>query len=172
MVSILVEKLEESNSKHRWPFDTEMQLAISQLADYDLGVANQGLKGTPGQFNGGVRSIAYPQVTPNQGQAAGSDTVSPGTNRGVTAIITMYEACWFQDWSATISRDQSMIMESGSAMVSDVHDFASVYGEFLATGNDPTIGQLGSIRFGSGAQAGSGIGGGGTVSNFVNQAGN
>ena len=45
-----------------------------------------------------------------------------------------------------------MIMETGDVTVSDVHDFASYYGEFLATGNDPTIGQLGSIRFGNNAE--------------------
>lgn len=157
---------------HRWPFDTEVQLVLSQLADYDLGVANQGLKGVPGQFNGGVRQISYPQVTQNQGQEAGSFSQAPGNSRGVSAIITMYEACWFTSYTYSFNRDTSMIMEGGEAAVSDVHDFASVYGEFLATGNDPTIGQLGSIRFGSGAQAGSGIGGGGTVSPFVNQAGN
>ena len=62
-------------------------------------------------------------------------------------------------------------METGDAMASDVHDFASVYGEFLATGNDPTIGQLGSIRFAESgfrvARVGQGIGGGGTVSPFA-----
>jgi len=38
-------------------------------------------------------------------------------------------------------------MEESEAMISDVHDGASVYGEFMATGNDPTIGQVGSVRF-------------------------
>ena len=53
---------------------------------------------------------------------------------------------------------------------------ASAYGEFLATGNDPTLGQLGSIRFSGnglgGGQAGAGgIGGGGQASQFVNAGG-
>jgi hypothetical protein len=38
-------------------------------------------------------------------------------------------------------------------MVSDVHDFASPYGEFLAGGNDPTLGQTGSIRYGRATRA-------------------
>jgi hypothetical protein len=62
-------------------------------------------------------------------------------------------------------------METGDITITDVHDFASVYGEFLATGNDPTIGQLGSIRFAEAgfkiSQAGGGITGGGSVSAFV-----
>ena len=42
----------------------------------------------------------------------------------------------------------------GSMTITDIHDFSSLYGEFLATGNDPTIGQLGSVRFGEGVKAG------------------
>ena len=143
---------------------------FSSLADFDLGVANVGFKGTPGQFDGGTRQIQYPEVTPNQGQRGGSDAVAPGGNRGHSAVITMYEACWFTSWSANFEKDSGMIMESGEVQISDVHDFASVYGEFLATGNDPTIGQLGSIRYGASAQAGGGIGGGGAVSGFVDLA--
>jgi len=86
----------------------------------------------------------------------------------------MYEACWFTSWSASFSKDAGMIMESGDVMVSDVHDFASMYGEFLATGNDPSIGQLGSIRFagqegftGGFSTAGGGISGEGTQSAFT-----
>ena len=57
-----------------------------------------------------------------------------------------------------------MIMESGDVIISDVHDFSSMYGEFLSTGNDPSLGQLGSIRFaanglGSAAETGGGAGG-------------
>jgi hypothetical protein len=129
---------------HRWPFDVEEQLVFSTLADVDLvglSQANVGKSGTPGQFDGGVSSIRYPEVTNNQ-QAL------PGGNRGHSAIITMYEGCWFQSYSKSYSKDAGMISESGDVMISDVHDFASVYGEFLATGNDPSIGQLGSIRFG------------------------
>lgn len=129
-----------------------------------------GKKGVPGQFDGGVRQVTYPQVTPNQGQAGGSSENAPGGNRGHSAIITVYEACWFTSWNATFAKDAGMIMESGDVTISDVHDFASVYGEFLASGNDPTVGQLGSLRFGGGFQAGGGIGGNSTISPFVNQA--
>lgn len=129
---------------HRWPFDIEQQLVFSVLADADLGVPNQGLSGNTGLFNGGSKQQIFPEVT-NDGTVQGQG--NPGSNRGHTAIITMYEACWFTDWNISVSRDAGMIMESGTAQASDVHDFSSVYGEFMATGNDPTIGQLGSIRF-------------------------
>lgn len=146
---------------HRWPFDVEQQLVFSTLADRDLDASNVGKSGTPGQFDGGIAAIKYPQVTPNPSSL-------PGASPGHTAIITMYEACWFTDWSTTFGAGDAIVMESGSATASDVHDFASVYGEFLATGNDPTIGQLGSIRYGAHINAASGIGGTRTISSFVN----
>lgn len=156
-----------SLAHHRWPFDIEQQLVFSTLADVDLAAANVGYKngqgGAPGAFDGGVKAISHPQVTPDN---AGK----PGDTRGHTAVITIYEACWFTSHSMAFSKDSGMIMETGDVSVSDVHDFASVYGEFLATGNDPTIGQLGSIRFAESgypiAQAGRGAGGGGSQSLF------
>jgi len=157
---------------HRWPFDIEQQLVFSTLADVDLMSANvgynQGAGGSPGAFDGGVGVTTFPQVTPD-------NTGNPQGNFGHTALITIYEACWFTSWSTTFAKDTGMIMETGDVSVSDVHDFASVYGEFLATGNDPTIGQLGSIRFSENAiesgnpfatavQAGGNLSGGGAIS--------
>ena len=130
---------------HRWPFDVEQQLVFSTLADNDLGAANVGSNGAgKGSFTGGQSAIQYPTVT-------NSPSGSPGGARGHTAVITMNEACWFNSWSATYSKDSGMIMESGGVTITDVHDFNSTYGEFLATGNDPTIGQYGSIRYQGGA---------------------
>ena len=159
-----------SLAHHRWPFDIEQQLVFSTIADVDLGAANVGFSGTSGSFDGGVKAISFPQVTPDspRGDYAGNQ---PGENRGHSAIITIYEGCWFTSYSVSYEKDAAIIMESGNSTVSDIHDFASVYGEFLATGNDPTIGQLGSIRFAdqgfSISQAGQGAGGGGTQSLFA-----
>jgi hypothetical protein len=133
-----------SLAHHRWPFDIMHQLVFSSLADNDLGVANVGATDPAGSgFGNGTRQVQYP--TPS------TPTTNPYTSAplGHSAIITMYEACWFTSWSATYSQDSGQIMESGDVTVSDVHDFASVYGEFLPTGNDPTVGQLGSIRYGT-----------------------
>ncbi len=156
-----------SLAHHRWPFDIEQQLVFSNQADVDLvgvGQANSGKDSAAGNFDGGIRRVTFPQVTQD---AAGKPGASAEDNRGHSAIITIYEGCWFTSWSATFSKDSGIIMESGDVTVSDVHDFSSAYGEFLATGNDPTIGQLGSIRF---AEQGLGltipggdIGGGGTT---------
>lgn len=136
---------------HRWPFDVEQQIVFSTLADNDLEAAEAnggGFSGTSGAFNGGVKAIQFPTVTEINGVSRG----------GHTALITLYEACWWAGWNATYSADSAIIMESGDINITDVHDFSSIYGEFLATGNDPTIGELGSVRYGS-----SRIGGGGLV---------
>lgn len=153
-------------SHHRWPFDIEQQLVFSTLADADIGSAsNGGYSGTSGNFDGGVKAIAYPEVT----QDAGNPRSPTSKSRGHTAIITIYEACWLNATGSSFQKDSGLVMETANATVSDVHDFASVYGEFMATGNDPTIGQLGSIRFASldgvrfDGQSGSGIGGGGAA---------
>lgn len=155
-----------SLAHHRWPFDIEMQLVFSTLADNDLGVQNRGAD-PPGLPTGtgtgqGTKRVQYPYIGP---------TGTPGSQNypkppGHSAIITMYEACWMTSWGVSgYSKDSGQIMETAEVMVSDVHDFASQYGEFLPTGNDPTVGQLGSIRFGSAtvAAAARGLPGGGLV---------
>lgn len=136
-----------SLAHHRWPFDIEHQLVFSTLADNDLGVANVGRSGATNNFGGGVQVASYPQVS-------APATPAGGGVGGHSAVITMYEAAWFTSWSATYTQDAGQIMESGDVTVSDVHDFSSMYGEFLPTGNDPTTDQLGSIRFGGAAEIG------------------
>jgi hypothetical protein len=135
---------------HRWPFDIEQQLVFSTLADVQLsGQSGVGFNGAGGAFDGGVKEIKYPAVTNDPNNV-------PGDLRGHTSIVTLYEACWFNSWSLNnVEKDSGMLMESGDVTISDVHDFSSDYGEFLATGNDPTIGQLGSVRF-TGSQSGGG----------------
>ena len=131
---------------HRWPLDLEFQLVFSALADADLSDfdnANTSASKakTTDSFHGGHKSVTYP-TTSN----SGSDTTH-------SCLITMYEACWWTSWDqANMTADGGMVTESGDAQVTDVHDYSSVYGEFIASGNDPSLGQRGSIRFGSGTQ--------------------
>lgn len=138
-----------SLAHHQWPFDVESQIVFSTLTDNDLGAAGSGFSGTRGAFNGGVAAIQYPTVTavPDGGPTTG----------GHTAIITMHEACWWGDFSYSLAADSGIVMESGSCTITDIHDFSSVYGEFLSGGNNPTLGQLGSVRFGSSRTGGGGF---------------
>lgn len=133
-----------SLAHHRWPFDIEHQLVFSSLADSELGVANVGRTGAARGYGGGVQKVAYPSTSL-------PDPSPYAATQGHSAVITMYEACWFTSWSATYTQDAGQIMESGDIIVSDVHDFASLYGEFLPSGNDPTVDQLSSIRYGGAA---------------------
>lgn len=128
---------------HRWPFDVEESLVFSTVADMALGKAGVGFQGGKGSFQGGAVKLDFPAVT---------DDLSgkPGNSRGHTALITYYEACWFNSGGHAYSKDSAIVTENGSADVTDCHDFSTQYGEFLATGNDPTLDpqkQFGSIRY-------------------------
>ncbi len=157
-----------SLAHQKWPFDIELQQAFSALSDADLGAANVGYGGQAGTFSGGAKQISYPQTTSSGSK--GSPSYDP-SSRGRTALLTILEACWFTSYGVNYAKDTSIIMENGAYSATDIHDFASVYGEFLATGNDPTIGQLGSMRFAESGYkigpAGTGFSGGGTVSSFA-----
>ena len=130
---------------HRWPFDLEYQLVFSTLADADLtgdfatanSASETGASNTSA-FYGGHKSLAYPKVSGHDGDTSHS------------VLITMYEACWWTSWDqANMTADGGMVTESGDAQVTDVHDYSSTYGEFLPSGNDPSIGQRASIRYGT-----------------------
>lgn len=127
--------------QHKWPFDCMKQTVFSTLADWDRADTNvgKGLSGTVGAWDGGVSIARYPQSTKGGGWDLDANEA------GLSAILDYYETCWWNSWSQNISKDQGQIMESGTAIVRDVHDFSSTYGEFLATGNDPTLGQFGSL---------------------------
>lgn len=165
-----------SLAHHRWPFDIEQQLVFSSLADRDLGVETSGGRsGASGAFDGGIKAISYPKVTVDSARGTYSGGM-PGDDRlGHTAVITMYETCWFTSYSTSFAKDAGVIMETGDVTITDVHDFASMYGEFLATGNDPTVGQLGSIRFVEQgytiSASGAGLSGGGGTSIFATATG-
>ncbi len=130
---------------HRWPFDIEQQIVFSAIADKEL--SGDGTGSTTGfSASGGTYgSLKY------DGAIGGGGPYGDGSNPGShNILISYYEACWWTSWSATFAKDSAVIMESGDVTITDVHDFGSTqYGEFLATGNDPSIGQTGSIVYGN-----------------------
>ena len=70
-----------------------------------------------------------------------------GDNQKHKAIITYFEACWMTAISgANPSADSSLMTQSISAAAQDVHDLFSTYGEFMPSGNDPSLGQNATIR--------------------------
>jgi hypothetical protein len=46
-----------------------------------------------------------------------------------------------------MSADGGIIQQNIEAQITDVHDLYSTYGEFMATGNDPTLGQNSSLLY-------------------------
>ncbi len=129
---------------HRWPFDVKQQVAFSVVSDKDW-AGGWDAAGTVGgaDFTGGVGTQEYPKVTTDE-----DDKPTNGTGSH-TVLITYYEGCWWSDWNTTFQRDTAVVMENGTITITDVHDGSSVYGEFLATGNDPSISQFSSARFGT-----------------------
>ena len=126
---------------HRWPFDIEQQIVFSTIADHEISGDGTGTNTGFGSYG----SLQYQGALGGGGpQGDGSD---PGSHN---ILITYYSGCWWGDWSATFAKDSAMVMETGTVTITDVHDFSSVLvGEFLATGNDPSIGQTGSIIYGN-----------------------
>ena len=118
---------------HRWPFDIEQQLVFSSIADTETPTAvfeNQQ----------GLRDIDFS----GQSVTGASDYYTEQKHK---AIITYFEACWMTSISgANPTADSSLMAQSISAAAQDVHDLFSTYGEFLPSGNDPTIGQNATIR--------------------------
>jgi hypothetical protein len=121
---------------HKWPFDIEQQLVFSTIADVE----------TPAQQNNnqlGLREIDF------SGQkVTGAEEAYGQNGQKHKAIITYFEACWMTAITgANPSADSSLMAQSISAAAQDVHDLFSTYGEFLPSGNDPTLGQVATLRY-------------------------
>ncbi len=121
---------------HRWPFDMEQQLVFSSIADAEVGDREGD------DFNAGLVDVDF------SGQKVTGAQEAYGNNQSHKAIITYFEACWMSSVTgANVTADSSIMSETIGASVSDIHDLFSTYGEFLPTGNDPSLGQVGTIRY-------------------------
>jgi hypothetical protein len=140
---------------HRWPFDVEQQLVFSSIADTeapsssnvkglrDIDFSGQNATGSS-RYNAG--EVEDGAVDPNNQTRALVGTA--GTGQKHKAIITYFEGCWITDIGfGDVAADSSIISQSMTVSVTDVHDLFSTYGEFMSTGNDPTIGQGASILY-------------------------
>ena len=126
---------------HRWPFDIEQQLVFSTIADIETGSANS-------ENQKGIRDIDF------SGQKVTGAEEAYGDKQTHKAIITYFEACWMTSISgANPSADSSLMAQSISAAAQDVHDLYSTYGEFMPSGNDPSLSQFATIRHNNVAMA-------------------
>lgn len=139
--------------QHRWPFDVEQQLVFSTLADTEAPTTSvtKGLvdvdftsqNATNGQLTTGEL------VEEVRGQIQNRAPGQAGSNKH-KALITYCEGCWITSLDpGGMTSDGGVINQSVEANVTDVHDLYSTYGEFMATGNDPTLGQNSSLLYGT-----------------------
>ena len=125
---------------HRWPFDIRQEIVFSVIADYEFSGGANIQAG--GDFTGGVSALTY-----SQNLGGSSVDATEGTHN---ILVTFYEACWWTSGgNSGFMKESALVSESGEATATDIHDASSTYGEFIATGNDGSIGQLGSVAFGN-----------------------
>jgi len=107
--------LVRSLKHHRWPFDIKQELVFSEIAVL--------------QDPNGVAVTATVTTGPT---SADNPIVTP------LALLTFFEGCWFNTWSASFTSDAAMVAENSSVTVTDIIDGISQYGEFINTGLAPT----------------------------------
>lgn len=124
-----IDGLVRSLRHHRWPFDIKQELVFSELASL------QDPNGTSvaATVTTGPTSADNPIVTPR-------------------ALLTFFEGCWFNNYSASFTSDAAMVSETSSVTVTDIIDGVSQYGEFIDTGLAPVSANGGpgkgfSLRF-------------------------
>jgi hypothetical protein len=123
-----IDGIVKSLKHHRWPFDIKQELVFSEIA-------------SAADMSGSV-SASRASVQPT-GEGAYYAT-------SVRALVTIYEGCWMNSYSASYTADAAIVSENSSVTVTDVHDGASSYGEYIDTGLSPAGGTPGhgsSIRF-------------------------
>jgi hypothetical protein len=133
-----VEGLVRSLKHHRWPFDVKQELVFSEL------VSSKAI----GDIDGAPGTRAASELPTGQGF----------TTTDVRALLTIYEGCWMNSYSASYTADAAIVAENSSVTVTDIIDGFSTYGEFVDTGlapltdaGDASAGT--SIRFASGSTA-------------------
>ena len=128
--------------QHRWPFDIEQQLVFSTIADTEA----------PATGPDGLVDVDFSSQNVTNGAGIEVPAADPGAgNEGSQkhkALITYCEGCWITSMDhGEMSADGGIIQQSIEAQITDVHDLYSTYGEFMATGNDPTLGQNSSLLY-------------------------
>lgn len=130
-----VEGLVRSLRHHRWPFDVKQELVFSELA------SAKDIEGATGTKSANVQPNGDGFLTSS-----------------VQALLTIYEGCWMNSYSASYTSDAAIVAENSSVTVTDIIDGVSTYQEFIDTGLAPlegagsTPGAGSSLRF-SGASA-------------------
>lgn len=130
-----IDGLARSLRHHRWPFDIKQELVFSEIAVL--------------QDPNGASVTATVTTGPT---GADNPIVTP------KALLTFFEGCWLNSYSASFTSDAAMVAENSSVTVTDIIDGISQYGEFIDTGLAPTSANGGpgkgfSLRFANNSNA-------------------
>jgi len=126
-----IDGIARSLRHHRWPFDIKQELVFSEIAVLQ---------------------------DPNGVAVEASVTTGPGNGNNPIvvpkALLTFFEGCWMNSYSASYASDSAMVTENSSVTVTDIIDGISQYGEYIDTGLAPTTANGGagkgfSLRFGA-----------------------
>ena len=127
--------------QHRWPFDIEQQLVFSTLADTEA----------PATGPNGLVDVNFSSQNVTDGESDPTNVNGAAGTAGSQkhkALITYCEGCWITSMDhGEMSADGGIIQQSIEAQITDVHDLYSTYGEFMSTGNDPTLGENSSLLY-------------------------
>jgi hypothetical protein len=129
-----VDGIARSLKHHRWPFDIKQELVFSELAS-----------------NMDPAGLAGPKQASTQPSGGGF------LSGIVQALLTFYEGCWMNSYSASFTSDAAIVAENSSVTVTDIIDGLSQYGEYIDTGLAPigangSFGKGYSLRFAGGTQ--------------------
>ena len=133
---------------HRWPFDVRQELVMSEMLAASDAFGTKGATGLNGlltdtnfgkgtsaslDYNGSAMAVNYlekasaVQYTDGAGQTAstGAGRIDANDNGSWAiddslAIVTVYEACWFTDFSSSFSSDSALVQENCTLQVTDV----------------------------------------------------
>lgn len=85
---------------HRWPFDIRQELVFSGLAQKVAG----------GAVSNSIGARKASKDVPNE----------LSENEAISALLTIYEACWISDYSVSYASDTALVQETVTINVSDV----------------------------------------------------
>jgi len=136
-----------------------MSISISRTLLYLANIYQ--VMGYAGGIDGLVRSLKHHQwpfdlkqelvlsriASNSQNNPKLTSPSSDGTNE---ALLTFFEACWIESYSANYAADAAMISEDVGIKATDIIDGTSTYGELASdpesTGNNP-FNETGSARY-------------------------
>lgn len=122
-----IDGIVRSLKHHRWPFDIRQEIVVSWLVNDDL-VDNEFTGDSQDVHDAGdsITSVVATSTTVPGSESitrsSATSTAPVGTSDALRAIRTIYEGCWFTDWSTSYTSDTTIVQESGTIQCADVYD--------------------------------------------------